>query len=73
MILGLSGKDKNLKKTKTNQGCHITWKPGKTWKNLEFDNLGKEKTQNFGNFAENLEKLRNFERKNLNTRKKPEF
>ena len=43
------------------QGCHFTWKPGKTcknmekpgiwhfrqkktWKNLEFENLGKKKT-----------------------------
>ena len=25
------------------QGCHFTWKPGKTLKNLEFDNLGKKK------------------------------
>ena len=24
-----------------NQGCHFTWKPGKTLKNLEFDNLDK--------------------------------
>ena len=26
----------------TYQGCHFTWKPGSTWKNLEFDNLGKK-------------------------------
>ena len=25
------------------QGCHFTWKPENTWKNLEFDNLGKKK------------------------------
>ena len=50
------------------------WQGGqKTWKNLEFDNLGKKKTWNLGNFAENFEKLGNFERKNLNTRKKLEF
>ena len=24
------------------QGCHFTWKPGKTLKNLEFDNLDKK-------------------------------
>ena len=32
------------------QGCHFTWKPGKTLKNLEFDNLGKKKTGKIWNF-----------------------
>ena len=41
------------------QGCH-------------FDNLDKKKTWNLGNFAENLEKVENFD-KNLNTWRKLEF
>ena len=37
------------------QGCHFTWKPGKTLKNLEFDNLDK-KTWNLRNFEKYLKK-----------------
>ena len=29
-----------------NQGCNFTWKPGKTLKNLEFNNLGKNNLEN---------------------------
>ena len=29
------------------QGGHKTWKPGKTWNNLEFDKLGKIKNLEF--------------------------
>ena len=32
---------------KSRQGCHFTLKPGKTWKNLEFENLGKKKPGNW--------------------------
>ena len=34
---------KFLKLVWYNQGCHLTLKPGRTWKNLEFDNKGKKK------------------------------
>ena len=46
-----------LKKTifANKQGGQKTWKPEKTWNNLEFDNLGK-KTWNLRNFENNLEK-----------------
>ena len=37
------------------QGCHFTWKPRKTWKNLEFDILGKKIWKNMD--------LINFEKK----------
>ena len=43
---------KNYTKKKDYQGCHFTWKPGKTLNNPEFDNLGKKpgKTWNLRSF-----------------------
>ena len=41
----------------TFQGLHFTWKPGKTWKNLEFASLGQKKTVKTWNIR-NLEKKR---------------
>ena len=35
------------------QGCYFTWKTGTTWKNLEFDYLGKKTWKNL-----EFEKLR---------------
>ena len=49
------------------QGCHLTWKTGKTLKNLEFDNLGKNNLKKPGIltiFTGSVVKFR-FDSKNL--------
>ena len=52
------------------QGFHFTWKPGKTWENLEFEKL-KKKPRNTWDFKQKSQKktLKNPElKKNLHAK-----
>ena len=58
-FLNLSSNFALINSVLLNQGCHFTWNPGNTWKNLEFDYLDKKKPGkiwNLGNFEKYLEK-----------------